>query len=225
MGNTWFYELIFEETKLFTSELFGQVLSVAKEQAYKLRYPTYVADPDEVDALEFYDVETLSTYICSQGGHFTVWREEEGILLGFYPSERYIGLGIQYNLRKDRDEQISLDLENLFLAFCQNFQPSCGYCDDEWSLEIIFPRELAENWGKFQSNILKQEPPMLLFWINYFSTTYFSKIGEWRFEELQLSKLVTTREHGVFMYLAASPWDIEHAILGEDGKYHLIEIT
>jgi hypothetical protein len=224
MGNTWTYDLIFDETTHFTPELFRQVLDVAAEQSYRLRYPTYVVDLDNVDDLEFYDAQTLSAYMCSHGGLFTVWREEEDIHIRFYPSERYIALGILYNLRRDRDEQISLDLENLFLAFCQRFQPSCGYCHDEWNLEAIFPSDLIENWGKFKSNVLNQEPPLLLFWINYFETQYFFNIGEWRFEELQPYKLVRT-EHGVFMYLASSPWDIQHAILREDGKYHLIEIT
>jgi hypothetical protein len=223
MGNTWTYELVLQETTQFTPELFRQVVDLADDYAYRLHYPIYATSDNGETYLEFSDTETLSTYLCSQGGNFPVWREDKDILLGFYPSNRRIDHGVQYDLHRDRDEQISSDLENLFLALCQKFQAHYGYSHDERHLEAIFPGYgFHEGWQKFESSVLKDEPPLLLFWLNYFERSYYVNIGEWRFEELQPSKLVTT-QHGVFIYLASSPSNIRHAILGKDGKYHLID--
>lgn len=219
MGNTWNYELIFEETRQFSPEFFRQILDLAGKHGYTLHDPTYVIDGNG-DDIQFHNAEDLTAYMCSEGGIFAIWRDELDIQVGFYPSFRHLSIGVHYNLRENRDEQIVNDLEAVFSTFCENLQPYFGYSHDEWNLETISPTLFL--YKNFEEGVAKKEPPKILFWLNYFEANYFESLGEWRFEKIAFHKLVKT-EHGVFVYLASAPWNIRQAILGSDGKYYFAE--
>jgi hypothetical protein len=136
MGNTWAYELVFQKTQQFTPELFRRILALVGSHSYTLRYPTDVIGSDGMPpGLEFHDSEALTVYMCSHGGCFVVWRDEDDIQLCYLPSDRSFSLGVGYNLRPERDTEIAHDLLTVFSTVCDKLQARYGYSRDEWGTE------------------------------------------------------------------------------------------
>src|SRR5689334_22649571 len=100
MGNTWHYEMIFEETRQFNPEFFQQMLDLMGKHGYGFRDPTYVIGRDGFDELQFHNADDLMTYMCSEGGIFATWRGELDIQVGFYPSFHHLSVGVHFNLRE-----------------------------------------------------------------------------------------------------------------------------
>lgn len=219
MGNTWNYQIVLQEQQFITPELFERILSLASSIDYNLRFPVYVTGTGEPDFLQFFDIETFTTYMCSQGGCFTVWdKNDDDMLFTIRPSESEFSFGVQYNLREGRNEDNAHDLELFFSIVCNDLQPRFAYSHDEWGWEFAFRGdEFFTVWENFHQSIAKGDPPLVLCWLNYFEKDYFERIDKASLEAVEFYKLTET-EHGMFVQLSEHPWNAVNMLL-ENGKY------
>lgn len=167
---------------------------------------------DGMDELEFKDFETAKDTLLTKGGLITLWNEPENdwypdIDIVFNPTGE-LSLGVTYDLGKyDQDDvQRARDLKGLFVALCKRLEPVYGYSRDEWRLEAAFSeKDLVKEWERFERAIRNLDPPPILFWLNYFSSSYLDRIGD-----LSLESVPHNREDvpgGAFIYLAEHPWE------------------
>jgi hypothetical protein len=219
MGNTWHYDIVRQEGHYVTPELLKRILSLASSIDYGLRFPTPVIGSNGIDEQQFFDADSLITYMCSQGGCFTVWdKADYDMLFTMIPPTREFSFGVQYNLREGRNGKIARDLELLFSVLCRELQPHFAYSHDEWAWETAFRGEqFFSVWESFQQSISKGELPLVLCWLTYLDKAYFERIPKAALEAIEFHKLTDT-EHGVFVQLSQHPWNAVNVML-QNGKY------
>jgi hypothetical protein len=180
---------------------------------------------DGLSSFEFHDLATAQTTFCTQGGLANLWKDfgndwYEDIYVTFRPKSGGISLGVGYDLREDREEDVqkASDLKGIFIALCQHLEPLYGYSVDEYRLETILNgKDLAEEWADFKAIAQNLRQPPILFWLNYFSSAYLRQIGEDTFTTIPHRK--ENLAQGAFIYLAEYPWDAKMATLEGSGSY------
>lgn len=218
MGNTWNYQIVLQERQYVTPELFTRILNLATNIGYHLRFPTYVMLPDGYGMVEIYDADSVMSYMCSQGGNFTIWdKDDDDMLLSFDPSETEFSFGVQYDLHENRNKRNAQDLELFFRTVCQDLQPRFAYSHDEWNWEFAFRGDKFFRVENFHQSIAKGDPPLVLSWLNYFEKDYFARINKASLEAVSFYKLTAT-EYGIFAQLSDHPWNAVNMIL-ENGTY------
>lgn len=180
---------------------------------------------DGLNQLEFRDLATTQATLCAQGGLVDLWKDfgnewYEDIHITFQPKSGEISLGVSYELRETREEDVrkASDLKGIFIALCQRLEPFYGYSADEYRLETILDgKDFAEEWASFKTTTRNMKQPPILFWLNYFSSLYLRQIGQHTFRAIPYRK--ENLEHGVLIYLAEHPWDAKMATLEGSGSY------
>jgi hypothetical protein len=108
----------------------------------------------------------------------------------------------------------------LFVSLFQRLQPIYGYASDEWTWEALF--NPAASINKAQDDMLSairaKRPPPVLFWLNYFSSSFFRQIGDQAMSKVR-HRLDAESAEGMFVFLSDDWWNTHVATLTGDGKY------
>jgi hypothetical protein len=182
---------------------------------------------DGLTELEFQDLATAQAALCTQGGLLNLWKDfgnewYEDIHITFNPKSAEVSLGVIHDLRKDREKDVqkASDLKGIFIALCQRLEPVYGYSVDEYGLEsVLGGKDIIEKWANFRTAIQKLKQPPILFWLNYFSSTYLRQIGKNAFRSIPHRK--ENLGQGVLIYLAEYPWDAKMATLKDTSSYFI----
>lgn len=218
MPNSWDFNILIEET--FNRDLLAQILAVVEQNRYLLKYDNGITVYNH-DQKKIQNQSSFYDYICTNGGLFLVWKEEESIALNWEPQTKYFSLSVSHDLRFDRqaDRDMAHDLTIIFENLCRSLNVRYGYSSDEWVVEDTLTYEnFMDSWELFNNSIYSCQTPHILFWKNYFSKEYFVQCVKSKIIQLQYF-LKEVGDKGVLISLCNDPWDATLVLLDENGEY------
>ena len=125
---------------------------------------------------------TLLDLLAESGGLVTLWDSAgDDIDLWTDPEILTISIGVSRSLRAEEhgteDARTGI-LEQMFSEVCTRLGAWYGYSTDEWSMEgrFLIGEELADALARHERTIRAGDMPYILFWVNYFSETYWKRL-------------------------------------------------
>lgn len=212
----WTYEIFFQQHQTPACDVFAQVIKRAARLGFAPDYPADVLSLSGLGITEHADEAAFIEAVGTSGGHF-MWADD--LHVTFDAAHWRLSFAALHD-GDSRDEKQAHALNALLTALCQELQPRYAYAYDEDHLENIFARfDFLTIWQSFIRSVSTGATPQLLFWMNYFETSYFTSIGGERcFAQVDHQRKAST--HGSFITLGEYPWEKKVAVLGEDGVYH-----
>lgn len=217
MGNIWSWTLQFPADAPISANTVERALEVAAEQGYVIQQ--LLMFDGEGDERWFDDVSALCEALVQDGGIMVLWSGEDSLEFGVWTRHGHIDIGKSNDLRADRPEdvRVAADAERIFLALCDALHPFYGYSADYYLVESVLQESFLAEWDMFEQDVREGKAPHLLFWLNYFSAEFVSRIGRDHFASLPAT--LTERSHGIVLRLASHPWEAKMAIRQNDGSY------
>jgi hypothetical protein len=226
--DTWDYTVVLREPIEDRESVAERVLGMGASTGYTLADTPWVLDM-EGEEHSFTTRDGVLHFLATHGGLVTPWRERgHDIYVSFDWEGRSISLGVLDPPSPDksgpddpgRGRSIG-SLEAMFTTLCKALKPAYGYSSDEWMPErALGARGFLAKWNGFEQAVRDGRAPPLLFWLNYFPTDYFERVGETRLATIA-HRIVPLGEDGVLVYLSDHPWDGRMALLDEDGRRYV----
>lgn len=225
MGNDWEYAVVLRELPADRSDIVTRVFGMSQSLGYALIEKPYVCD-NKGDDHPFTSRAECYEYLATHGGSVAVFdgQEPDGndLRLDFDWKRKQVVTGSLSDFARRHDGVMAADLKAMFVFLCKDLRPFYGYSSDEWMVEAAFAnKKYMSQWRAFERAVRKERVPPLLFWLNYFDSGYFERIGEARMGEVPHC-IVPLEDRGIFVSLSEYPWEGKLAVLGDDDRYEIV---
>jgi hypothetical protein len=208
---------MFQKDRLLTTDMIENVFDVAGAYSYSLLNlysgKIYVSDLSTLEDREFPTVNEAARYLAQDGGITLIWNDEEGIEIIFVPRNEYglARLSMGFSAGRLRDESpdrlnLVMDVRQIFVGIADRLNPYYGYATDEYGFEELIIEDVISFIESINRAVLEQNPPPVLFWLNYFSNQYSDLMGAKRIEAVD--GIITRHANGRILQFSEYPWDV-----------------